>query len=810
MPEAIALNLTPTIERALLCAAVAVATLVAFTHWALTRWRRGDARAFREPIVAFFALCFVEGALFVAVSIPGLIPATLIRGLDFAAIVLLAWGFLVSSRSPRIGGVFLGVGMTLAAAFSVFSISVARVTGGEPVWIGVMGSIISLTVSSVTALGLVLRRSPIHTVCPIIAFAALALSAALDMYLHATLASIIRLIAFWLLPLGLHRPKRGLAAEEAQMGGGLRFRTLRTILPFVRPYWRGFVPAVFAVVATSFVGLLKPWPLKFLIDNVLQVGQPGARPGDSATIIAAVAGSIVAIAVLQGLLSYSKEFFLSATAQRVAFGLRSALFAHIQRLPLAFHDRQRTGDLITRVTNDVTKVQELVTDDLLVGGATNLLLVVGILIVMLLIDRKLGLIATLSAPLIVLTTSYYRRRIRAQEQQVRDKEGDIASLAQETISSIRVVKAFGREGFETQRFNEQTGEMLEAGLRVARLEARFSWALNVVTAVSLAALVSFGTYQVMVGALSAGTLVVFIQYIRDLQSPLLSLSRLSTKVAKAAIRAGRVVEVLNERPAVEERPGARPAPRFRGQIRFDHVSFGYGIGMPPYSPERLVLRDIDLTIEPGEVVAIVGPTGAGKSTLASLILRLYDPLQGAVLIDGHDIREYKLDSVVDQMSVVLQESLLFQTTIRENIAYGQPKAAFRKIWEAACIAYCEEFIRRLPQGFDTVVGERGTMLSGGQRQRIAIARAVIRDAPILILDEPTAGLDAEAENIVMQALERLMRGRTTIMIAHQLATVRRANRIYVLDGGEIVEVGTHEELVAQGGTYKRAFQLQTA
>jgi len=509
-------------------------------------------------------------------------------------------------------------------------------------------------------------------------------------------------------------------------------------------------------------------------------------------------------------LSYSKEFFLSATAQRVAFGLRSALFAHIQRLPLAFHDRQRTGDLITRVTNDVTKVQELVTDDLLVGGATNLLLVVGILIVMLLIDRKLGLIATLSAPLIVLTTSYYRRRIRAQEQQVRDKEGDIASLAQETISSIRVVKAFGREGFETQRFNEQTGEMLEAGLRVARLEARFSWALNVVTAVSLAALVSFGTYQVMVGALSAGTLVVFIQYIRDLQSPLLSLSRLSTKVAKAAIRAGRVVEVLNERPAVEERPGARPAPRFRGQIRFDHVSFGYGIGMPPYSPERLVLRDIDLTIEPGEVVAIVGPTGAGKSTLASLILRLYDPLQGAVLIDGHDIREYKLDSVVDQMSVVLQESLLFQTTIRENIAYGQPKAAFRKIWEAACIAYCEEFIRRLPQGFDTVVGERGTMLSGGQRQRIAIARAVIRDAPILILDEPTAGLDAEAENIVMQALERLMRGRTTIMIAHQLATVRRANRIYVLDGGEIVEVGTHEELVAQGGTYKRAFQLQTA
>ena len=801
--EAITLTLSPILERALLCVAVAVATLVAFTHWAFTHWRRGDARAFREPLIVFFALWFVEGALFAAVAAPSLIPAPLVRGLDFATVVLLAWGFLASSMSPRASGALLGGGMTLAAALSAFSISVARVAGGEPAWIGAVWSISSLSVSSATALTLALRRSPTRTGGSIIAFAALALSAALDTLLLATLASIGRLIAFWLLPLGLHQPKRGPAVEEAQIGGGRRFQTLRTFLPFIRPYWRGFVPAVFAVVATSFVGLLKPWPFKFLIDNILQVGQPGARPIASAAIIAAIAGSIVAIAVLQGLLGYSKEFFLSATAQRVAFGLRSALFAHLQRLPLAFHDRQRTGDLITRVTNDVTKVQELVTDDLLVGGATNILLVVGVLVVMLIFDWKLGVIAALSAPLIVLTTSYYRRRIRAQEQQVREKEGDIASLAQETMSSIRVVKAFGQEGFETQRFNTHTGEMLEAGLRVARLEARFAWTLNVVTAVSLAALVSFGAYQVMAGALSAGTLVVFIQYMRDLQSPLLSLSKLSTKMAKAAIRAERLVEVLNERPAVEERPGVRPAPRFRGQIWFDHVSFGY-------SPEQFVLRDINFTIEPGEVVAIVGPTGAGKSTLASLILRLYDPLQGAVLIDGHDIRGYKLDSLVDQMSVVLQESLLFQTTIRENIAYGKPKAAFRKIWEAARIAYCEEFIRGLPQGFDTVLGERGTMLSGGQRQRIAIARAVIRDAPILILDEPTTGLDAESEEIVMQALERLMRGRTTVMIAHKLSTVRRANRIYVLDGGGIVEVGTHEELVTRGGAYARAFQLQTA
>jgi ATP-binding cassette, subfamily B, bacterial len=289
---------------------------------------------------------------------------------------------------------------------------------------------------------------------------------------------------------------------------------------------------------------------------------------------------------------------------------------------------------------------------------------------------------------------------------------------------------------------------------------------------------------------------------KDLQSPLNTLSRLWAKLAKVAVRAERIMEVFDERPAVEERPGAKTAPRFRGEVRFEGVSFGY-------DPDQPVLRDIELEIQPGEVAAVVGATGAGKSTLSSLILRLYDPVKGSVLIDGSDIRDYKLDSLVEQIGVVLQESLLFQTTIRENIAYGSPKATFEEIQEAARLAYCEDFIQDLPKGFDTVVGERGSTLSGGQRQRIAIARAVIRDAPILILDEPTTGLDAEAEEIVMRALERLMRGRTTLMIAHKLSTVRRADRIYVLEAGEIAEEGTHEELTARGGAYERAFRLQT-
>jgi ATP-binding cassette subfamily B protein len=576
----------------------------------------------------------------------------------------------------------------------------------------------------------------------------------------------------------------------------------RVLFPFVRPHWRGFLPALVSVVAVAILSLAKPWPLKFLVDDVLRVERGGPGPSIPGRLILGIAAAIVAIAVLQGLFSFIKEYFLTAASYRVAFGVRRGLFGHLQRLSLSFHDRQHTGEVITRVTNDVTKTQELVTDKLLVDGTSSVLQFFGVLGVMLVVDWRLALVALGWAPLVWIAAAHFRTRIQNEEREVRARESDMTSLTQETLSSIRVVKAFGRERFAQERFDERTGEMLEASVTVSRLEARYGWVMTTLTSFGLAALILVGAYRVAAGALSAGTLVVFIQYMRDLQGPVRTVSRLWAKLAKVMVRIERIVEVFDERPAVRERPGARPAPRLRGDIRVQGVSFGY-------HREQPVLNGIDLSLAPGETVAVVGPTGSGKSTLASLLLRLWDPDTGAVTVDGHDLRDLKLDSYLDQVGVVLQESLLFQTSIRENIAYGRPGATAAEIEEAARVANCLEFVHRLPQGFDTVVGERGTTLSGGQRQRIAIARAVVRDAPILILDEPTTGLDAAAEDAVMRALERLMDGRTTLMIAHKLSTVRRADRICVLERGRMVEMGSHEELVAASGRYARSLSLQT-
>ncbi|MFQ5855676.1 MAG: ABC transporter ATP-binding protein, partial [Anaerolineae bacterium] len=513
-----------------------------------------------------------------------------------------------------------------------------------------------------------------------------------------------------------------------------------------------------------------------------------------------IGGAIVFIAALDGFFSYIKEYFLKEVSQRVAFSLRVALFSHVQSLSLTYHDRQRTGDLITRVTADVDKAQDLVTGDLLksISGALAL---IGMGAVMIRMDWQLALTVLTVVPLLFASVRRYRSHIRAEAQRLRRKEGEIASLAQETLSSIKVVQTYGRERYVAEQFEEQTQEALDAGLQVSRLGARFGWLVDVATALGTALVVVMGAQRVLSGSLTPGDLLVFLSYVKDFYSPMRTLSKLFTKLSQTLVRLERVTEVLAEEPGVREDPKARRAPALRGYLRFEAVTFCYEVGRP-------VLQAIDFTVEPGQVVAIVGPTGAGKSTLVSLVPRLYDPTAGRVLIDGQDIRSFTLASLRAQIAVVLQETMLFRATVRENIAYGRPEASTAELEAAVRAAGAHDFILQLPNGYETVVGERGSTLSGGQRQRIAIARALVRNAPLLILDEPTTGLDAQSEAEVLAALERLMAGRTTLLITHQLRLVQRADLILVLEGGRIVERGSHAELLRDGGLYAHLYATQ--
>lgn len=594
------------------------------------------------------------------------------------------------------------------------------------------------------------------------------------------------------LPTGTARARqrrRALRRAHHRRGSSAR-RTLRVFGPFALPYKGSIAVAGLLVILGTAVGLLRPWPLAYLVDELLH---PGAAVEHFELLLLAVVGAVVGLALLDAAIGYLKQFVLRAVGQKVAFRLRLALYAQLQRLSLTFHDRQQTGDLLTRVTKDVDKVTELVTDNV-VEAATNLLLVAGMVGVMLFMDWRLTVVVVALSPILLLTNASFRRRIKRAEEYVRRKEGDITSLAQETISSIKLVKAFGREQFETDRFETHTEEALDANLRVSRTEAAFSSWIGVLPALATAGMVWMGAHQVRSGDLEVDQLLVFIAYLREFYGPTRALSKLAGKVSRASVRAEKIAEVLQATPAVADLPGARPAPPLRGAVAFENVSFGY-------LPDRPVLNGVDFSVEPGQVLALVGSTGEGKSTIVSLVPRLYDPTEGVVRVDGCDLREFTLASLQAQVSVVLQESVLFRATVRENIAYGRPDATFPEIVAAARAAKAHEFIEALPEGYETVIGERGDTLSGGQRQRIAIARALIRDAPILILDEPTTGLDATSEQLVLDALDRLMEGRTTIVVAHKLAAVRRADVILVIEDGRVVERGTHAELVALGGRY---------
>jgi ATP-binding cassette, subfamily B, bacterial len=575
-------------------------------------------------------------------------------------------------------------------------------------------------------------------------------------------------------------------------------RALRVFGPFARPHLGSLAVALALVLVGTGTKLLKPWPLAFLVDEVL--GKPRSD-GSFTGLVVLLSVAVVVLAALDAGLGFVRSYLTQAVGQKVAFRIRSALYAHLQRLSLGFHDKQQTGELMNRVTRDADKVQELLTGNALEAASSGLLLL-GMVAVTFALDWRLALVLVAMTPLMALTNARFRRRIKAAEQRARQGEGDINSLTQETLSSIRLIKVFGRERHETERFDSIGTEVLEANLALTRTESAFSSWLEIVPALGLALLLGVGAHQVRAGDLELGQLLVFVAYLRDFYGPTRALSRLAAKASRASVRAERIAEVLDTAPAVADRPGARPAGRLRGEISFSGVTFGY-------LPGRPVLHHVDLRVPAGSVVALVGPTGAGKSTLAALVPRLYDPDEGAVLIDGVDARSFTLESLQSQVAVVPQESVLFRATLAENIAYGRPGATRAEIEAAARVANAHDFITALPQGYDTVVGERGETLSGGQRQRVAIARALVRDAPILILDEPTSGLDVRAEREVLDAIERLVEGRSTIVIAHRLSTVRRADRIAVLVDGCVVECGSHAELMARGERYAEMVALTT-
>jgi subfamily B ATP-binding cassette protein MsbA len=582
-----------------------------------------------------------------------------------------------------------------------------------------------------------------------------------------------------------------------------------TIRELLRPHRKALVLGTLAAVGDAVASLLQPWPMKIVLDNVLKQKQLNGwlnhlifqfTGGDRLTVLKFASLAVLVIAFIGAACSYAEKYLTTSVGQWVMHHLRQTLYFQMERLSLAYHDENRTGDLISRATSDIDAIQTFITSGLL-DTLINIVTLVGMVGVMFYINWQFTLIALSIAPILAVVVFKYTRSIKKASREVRKKEGEIVSVMQEVLSSIRVVKTFAREDYELHRLQEESLENVEIALRARALKARLAPLVAMIVAVGTSLVLWFGSRMALEGTLSAGSLIMFIWYLGKMYKPMQDLSKMTDTYSKAAIGYERIREVLDSDREVKDLPGARAIRSIKGAVEFEKVSFSYEESSP-------VLKDLDFRIEPGQVAAFVGPTGAGKSTIISLIPRLYDPTSGTIKIDGEDIRRFKQQSLREQISFVLQDTVLFRGTIWHNISYGKPNASRKEILRAAELANAREFVEKMPNGYDTLVGERGVTLSGGQRQRIAIARAIIRNSPILILDEPSSGLDAESEKLVFEALDRLMKGKTCIVIAHRLSTIRAADIIFVVKDGTIVERGNHEHLIAARGLYAELCEIQ--
>ena len=587
------------------------------------------------------------------------------------------------------------------------------------------------------------------------------------------------------------------------------WRIMRHFWPYIRKQRALILGSFLALFVEVVLRLLEPWPLKFVLDRVIVNAPAGGLSNIPAidtlkpmTLLTLSALGVVVIVGLRALTAYYNTVGFALIGNRVLTEVRSELYRHLQCLSLSFHTKARSGDLTVRILSDVGLLQEITVTAILplIGSVLILLGMVG---VMFWFHWKLTLLTIMFFPLFWLATVRLSRRIREVARKQRQREGAMAATAAESIGAIKIVQALSLEGIFTQAFSSQNKKSLREGVQAKRLAASLERTADVLIAIATAVVLWYGAWLVLRNVLTPGDVLVFLTYLKNAFRPVKDFAKYTGRLAKASASGERVLDILERVPEVRDLPGAVRAPEFRGAVRFENVNFAY-------EPGHLVLDNIEFEVYPGQHVALVGPSGSGKSTLVSLILRLYDPVQGCIMIDGRDIREYTLESLRTQISVVLQESLLFATSVRDNIAYGVPDATPEEIKAAARLANAHEFIESMPQGYDTILGERGVTLSNGQRQRIAIARAAIRKASILILDEPTTGLDEKNERAVIEALERLAQGRTTFLISHNLHLVTSADLILYLEDGRVPECGTHTELIQANDRYAALYRLQAA
>lgn len=564
------------------------------------------------------------------------------------------------------------------------------------------------------------------------------------------------------------------------------------LLAYIKPYTRRLALAVVCIIMAAGTNLYLPWIIKDMIDDVLM--------SKDMVMLNLIAAGILVVMFTRGVFYYGQSYLVSYVGQRVIIDVRSVLFRKFQRMPLSYYDKQQTGTVMSYITNDVAVMQSAIVDNL-IELVTEGSILIGSLAMMIYLDWKLSLLTLMTIPLVGFAMKIFGRKLKRSSTVIQERVAEITSLLQESISAIRVVKSFVRESYEIKRFEEQNWRNFQAAMKNVKLSSLLTPTVEFLAAIAVTFIVWFGGYEVVNEVITAGELVAFLTYAVNLANPVKRLSRVYAAIQKAMAAADRVFDIMDLDEKITDVPNATPLPPIKGKVEFKDITFSYKEGQP-------ALQHISLKAEPGQMIALVGPSGSGKSTIANLIPRFYDVDSGVITIDDHDIRQVTADSLREQIGLVPQETMLFSTSVMENIRYGRLEATDEEVIEAAKAANAEEFIKELPEGYDTKLGERGLNLSGGQRQRLAIARAILKNPRVLILDEATSALDTESEKIVQDALDKLMVGRTSFVIAHRLSTIFNADQIFVVENGHLREHGTHEELLAAGGLYSNLYNIQ--